>query len=221
MTLEIEIPQLALFEQVQTPSGITEHYSTIWQALEATTSHNATDRQAGLDHLIASDAPRLSPLIAAVLAIRLSDPDIQLRTRIVYVLGDVLEMPAPQVRQHLKGAMVNWTRDNIVFLLEVVDYEPQASAATAALLNLCSQAGELLTEIMADRKVPVSLRQQAIDLIVRVGFLEAIPRLERLTNRLISRSQGQQKMPFAPSCGHGEEVLTPVLRAALATLQTY
>jgi hypothetical protein len=221
MTLETEMPQLALFEQVQMPAGITGNYSAIWQALEATTSHNATDRQAGLDQLIASGAPRLSPLIAAVLAIRLSDPDIQLRTRIVYVLGDVLEMPAPQVRQHLKGAMVNWTRDNIVYLLEVVDYEPQATAATAALLNLCSQAGELLTEIMADRKLPVSLRQQAIDLIVRVGFLEAIPRLEKVANRLISRSKGQQKMPFAPTCDHGEEVLAPVLQEALATLQAY
>lgn len=226
MTLEIDLPQLALFELEYAPSGTAERFPAVWQALEAITSPNLTDRQAGLNQLIALDVIRLSPLVASVLAMCLSDPDIQLRTRIVCALGDVLlptadEMLAPQVRQHLKVVCASWTRENVMLFLEVVDSDPQALVATSALLNLCSRSGKQLTEIMIDRKVSVVLRKRAIDLIGRVGFLEAIPSLERLSDRLAARSQGQQKMPFAPPGEPGEEILISGLQATLTMLRAY
>jgi hypothetical protein len=226
MNLKIDFPQPVLFEVEKAPTDTTEHLPAVWNALEAITSPKLIDRQAGLDQLIEIGAPRLSPLAASVLAMRISDPDVQLRSCIVRALGEMLlpssdELTAPLVRQHLKAVCAGWTREDILFLLEVVDHDPHALPATSALLNLCSRSGKLLTEIIVDRKVFVGLRQQAIDLIGRVGFLEAVPSLERLADRLASRSGRQQKMPFAPVSEFSEEILIPGLQAALTLLQAY
>ncbi|MEN8172375.1 MAG: hypothetical protein ABFS03_05785 [Chloroflexota bacterium] len=226
MTIKIDFPQPVLFDLENAPADTKDVLPAIWHALEATTSPNVMDRQAGLDQLLAEDVLRVSPLVASVLLMRISEPDIQLRTRTVHALGEVLlhktdQIPSYLVRQHLKHICLGWKCEHINLLLEVVDQDPLTLDAISALLTLCSQSGKLLSEIMIDRKVPVVLRQQAIDLIGRVGFLEAIPSLERFVERLTSRSERQKKMPFAPVNEFSEEILIANLKKALLMLQTY
>jgi hypothetical protein len=53
-----------------------------------------------------------------------------------------------------------------------------------------------------------------------VGFLEAIPAMERIQSRLETRLEGQQSMPFAPVSHDSDEVdLLPTVREALAALR--
>jgi len=149
MTLEMDLPQLALFELEFAPSSTAERIPAVWQALEAMTSPNLIERQAGLEQLIAIGAPQQSPLAASVLAMRISDSDVQLRSRIVYALGEVLlptvdEIPVLLVRQHLKSVCENWAIEDITLLLEVVDHDPETQIAASALLNLCSRSGKIL-----------------------------------------------------------------------------
>jgi hypothetical protein len=52
-----------------------------------------------------------------------------------------------------------------------------------------------------------------------VGYLEAIPALERLAARLEARLSGQQAMTFAPPSQSEENELLPIVRSVLHLLQ--
>ena len=104
-------------------------------------------------------------------------------------------------------------------LLEVANAYPEVESKVASLFNLCSQSGESLVKIMYDRKIPFELRRQAIIFIGLVGFLEALPALEKFENRLESRMNGQKTMPFAPPSISDENSLLPVIQTTLALLK--
>ena len=104
-------------------------------------------------------------------------------------------------------------------LLEVANAYPDAESKISSLLNLCSQSGENLVKIMSDRKISFDFRRQAIIFIGVVGFLEAIPALEKFENRLESRMNGQKTMSFAPPSVSDENSLLPVIETTLAMLQ--
>ena len=104
-------------------------------------------------------------------------------------------------------------------LLEVADAYPDSESKVASLFNLCSQSGVFLVKIMVDRKITLELRRQAIIFIGRVGFLEAIPALEKFENRLETRMNGQKTMPFAPPATSDERSLLPVIQTTLALLK--
>jgi hypothetical protein len=57
-------------------------------------------------------------------------------------------------------------------------------------------------------------------LIGRVGYLDALPALERLLARLESRLHGQQAMPFAPKSSLEEAELLPDLQLTLTLLRS-
>ena len=91
--MQDHISQPVLFTFTDSATGVAELFPEVWSALEELTSPVVDVRLSALDRLLAIDAPRLSPLVAYVLATRLDDPEIEVRFRVVQALGDVL---APQ-----------------------------------------------------------------------------------------------------------------------------
>jgi HEAT repeat protein len=231
MSMELDsIPQQlmqpTLFEYGDTASGAVELFPAVWTAAEALLAPELLIRQQGLARLIELGAPRLSPLIAAILATRLSEPDLELRRQIAYTLGDILTVDehgraAPELVRSYLVQMLGQMRQRPIFaLLEVSISDPMAEATIARLLNACPYAGRHLADILSERKMPLAVRRSATHFIGLVGYLDAIPSLERMLARLETRAAGQQVMPFAPPGQPDEADLLPEIRTALASLET-
>jgi hypothetical protein len=101
----------------------------------------------------------------------------------------------------------------------VAEFDASANSQIAALFNMCSHVGSVLVEVMMERRISVSLRRQAINFIGQVGFIDAIPQLERLIERLESRSNGQRRMPFAPPSDPDEASLLTGIQTTLTMLK--
>lgn len=199
----------------------------VWRELEDLTSPDNHTREEGLSNLVARDAHRRSPLVAYVLATRLTDPDLHLRYRAVQALGEVLNLrdgddPTPElVRHHLQGFISHMRKRQIFALLQVAEQFGAAEESVASILNLCSFGGAALSEIINDRKAPLPVRQKAIFFSGQVGFVDTIPALERLMYRLQSGHEDQTHMDFVDSPGReGEGDLLIYARAALDKLQS-
>jgi hypothetical protein len=67
-----------------------EHFPSIGKDVENMAAQKGKTSHEALDELQKVNAPRLSPLGAYILATRLNDPDLSLRTRIVETLANVL-----------------------------------------------------------------------------------------------------------------------------------
>ncbi len=221
---EVQFPQIAFLNDEHIASGAAELFPAVWQALEGIASPRVADRHKFLDQLLELDAHRHSPLVAYVLATRLIDPDIRFRMRVIETLGDLLapmagERPPENVRGHLKGHCSVMGRGTVLAVLEASEVDLSIGTQIAALFTLCSHVGAVLVEIMMERRISVSLRRQAINYIGRVGFIDAIPQLERLAERLESRSNGQRRMPFAPPSEPDEASLLTSVQTALEMLK--
>ena len=219
------ITQPSLFDFSDSSSGVVELFPAVWGAVEGLTAPDVGTRREALDSLLELDAPRLSPLVASVLSTRLVDPDLELRFRVVRALGEVLspsdpaKMPSPAVRLHIKFCLSQMRRREVDALLQVAEKYQAAESDIAALINACSSAGIALTDIVSDRKASLVTRRQAINFIGRIGFIDAIPALEKLAERLESRMNGQQTMPFTPPSESDEKSLLPAAQAALTLLE--
>ena len=202
-----------------------ELFPAVWSAAEGLANPEVKTRLASLKQLVELNAPRLSPLIAYLIATRLADPDLEMRHQVVLVWGDLLvvdqegHVADEAVRQYLI-TYLSQMRTRLVFsLLQVADQYPDAESNIARLFNACPYAGEHLVEILSDRTNALSVRKKAISFVGLVGYLDAIPALERLQTRLEARLSGQQAMPFAQSSSLEEEDLLPSIRSALASLR--
>lgn len=222
--MDANLSQLLLFDFADTATGALEFFPEVWTATQGITSPELLTRREALDRLIVLDAARLSPLVAYVLATRIFETDLDLRHRVVEVIAKILlpketgKLTPPTVRKHLRGYCMQMEYRGIQQLLEVAEAYPEAESYVATLLNACSQSGTYLAEMMGDRRVPLPLRRQAINFIGRVGFLDAIPALEKLEERLQSRMAGQKSMPFAPPSAPDENSLLPIIQATLTLL---
>ncbi len=217
--------QPVLFDFSQVTSGAVELFPAVWSALEDITSPVVSSRQKGLSILVEMNAARLSALVAYVIATRLDDPDLSLRSRVVQVLADVLtadsqgHLPLEPVRLCLSNYLARMRQRPIYGLLQVIEANSSLASAVARLLNANSFAGNHLVEILTDRKSPMGIRKQAIIMIGQVGYLDALPALERMLVRLEARLQGQQSMPFAPPASAEETELLPELQKAVRALR--
>ncbi len=86
------------------------------------------------------------------------------------------------------------------------------------LLNACPYAGKYLGDILSQWKNPLPIRQKAVYFIGLVGYLDALPVLIRILNRLEARQNGQFAMSFAPSSIRSDEDILPNLRIAIQQL---
>lgn len=169
----------------------------VWSAAEALASPELVTRWDGVKRLIEYGAPSRYPLIAYLLATRITEPDIALRARVVEVLGNVLrhDEVAQSVHPSVFGCLIMYLasmRTRAIYsLLQVAMFDTKTEPMVAALLSYCSYAGGHLAEILADRDVPAELRWQAVHFISRLGFLDALPTLERLVARMEMRIHGR------------------------------
>jgi hypothetical protein len=226
-TLYLSPVQPTFFEVIETTTGLLELFPAVWSAAESLTSPDVHTRSSALDRLVELGAPRLSPLIAYLLATRLTDPDLPLRCRVVRILGELLSIDqnghlAPDtVRRHLTSFLAQMRNRPIFCLLQTAIADPSLEPHITRLFNSCPHAGAHLAEIFSDRGMPLPVRQQAVHFVGQVGFLEAVPALERLAVRLEARLTGQQSMPFAPPItSQDESDLLPEMRSAIRALRS-
>lgn len=202
-----------------------ELFPAVWQAAEKLAAARDDTRHHALDELLKLGAPRFSPLVAYVMATRLSDPNLSFRARIIEALANVLRLdkdgrPAPdEVRGMLVNFMTGLERETVRLILDVVVVFPEANGHVTKLFNLSYAVGEHLSAILADRAISVDVRKIAAYFIGKIGFIEAMPALERLRNRIQSRQGGQKSMPFAPPSSADENNLLTDVNVAISLLK--
>jgi len=217
-------PQLSLFGPEGSSVGILELFPEVWGAAELLTHPNATKRLEGLGRLVAINAPRLSPLIAYLVATRIPDPDIDVRSLAIQTIGKVLSpdeggaLASEAVCYHLINHLTHMRTRQVYAILEAVARRPELEAVAERIFDVCSCAGNHLVEILLNRKAPLTIRLLAVRYIGLVGYLDALPALERIQARLESRQAGQQAMPFAVQDAPEENELLPEIRKAISSL---
>jgi HEAT repeat protein len=218
------VPQLPLFA-LEESKGSIELFPAVWSAVEDLTLSDPKIRWDALDRLLQLNAQRFSPIVAYILVTRLGEPDLKLRTRIVQALGEILVpdengQPAPEeVRKSLAYYLSHLRTRRIFSLLQVSAFDSGMEGHVARLLDPCPFAGNHLLDILSDIKAPLDIRQQAAQMIGRVGYLDALPALERLAARLVARLNGQKSMPFAPPSIAFEGDLLPAIHKAIDLLK--
>jgi hypothetical protein len=206
--------------------GIPEsQWGEVLSALEAFVGPEISNRVDGLERLISIDAHRRSPLVTAIMARHIDDPEIRLRQNIIGALAVVLKPGSGQekvtedVRIWLRHVLGQMRQREIFAVLQVISKYPEQIDPACIVLNACSFSGEALIRIVMNRKVLIDIRIAAANAIGRIGFLEAGPDLRRLKERLIGRKAGQMEMAFAPGPDEEAEALLPVVIEALQSLE--
>jgi len=200
------------------PAGVDGHPG-IWQAAQNLAHPDLSTRREGFEYLASLEAARHSPLVAYLLVSRITETDIMLRTQIVQEIISILNpdttgfLPPDDVRLYLVNALRQMRSRAVFALLQVIEHDPQLYPQVMRLFARCSNAGNLLAEILTDRSVSVELRKLSARLIGDVGYLETKPVLERLAARLGSRQNGNGHHP-------GENDLLPVIKEALQRMGT-
>lgn len=217
--------QPGLWQEDQIAAGFLELFPAVWGYMEKLCGPDAQERLEALARLEEMGAARLSPLVAYVVATRLSDPDIAVRSRVVRLLGDLLardgrgNVTPETVRRYLSAYLAQMRTRSVYHLLEVAVHDPQAAPQISRVLDACPYAGRHLSDIALDRTLPLVYRKQAVLFIGAVGYLEAIPALTKLAARLETRLSGQQAMTFAPPSQPEEDELLPIVQSVLQVLQ--
>jgi hypothetical protein len=223
-TENIPILQLPLFDYGESIANIVELFPAVWQASECLTSPDPSTRQRGIDALLELGAQRVSPLVAYLVATCLSDPDIYLRRRVTIIVADLLtpdlnnKQNPEEVRKVVVNYLHNMNEATVFGLLDVAVADPQVERSIYHIFNTCPYVGKYLGDILSEWKNPLAIRQKAIYFVGLVGYLEALPVLERLFNRLEARQNGQFAMSFAPLTIKSDDDLLPYLRVALDQL---
>jgi hypothetical protein len=228
MFREIPSPKLLqpLLLILDDSTGQFEIFPAVWVAIENLVLPDAEIRHKALDRLLQLNAPRFSPIVAYILATRLTDPDIKFRARIVRTLSEILMPddegnPAPENVRNCLTLILSQSRTRQIFaLLQVIVDNSSLESQAAHLINACPYGGTHLVDIMNNPKAPIEVRKQAVGMIGRVGFLDTLSSLERLESKLENRLNGQKTMPFAPTGGWDEVDLLPSIRTALNCLRT-
>jgi hypothetical protein len=220
----VPILQPPLFVYGEQATNLDELYPAVWNATEALASPDRVTRQHGIDAILDVGAQNVSPLVAYMLATCVNDPDIYIRRRIVLILADLLLFdpigrPAIEnIRKTVSNYLHKMQEETITGILEVAVMDEQADQAIFYLFNACPYAGKYLADIFAQWKNSLPIRQKAVQFIARVGYLEALPVLERMLNRLEARQSEQYLMPFVPASASHDSDILPDLRIAIDQL---
>ena len=219
--------QPTLFESPDTASGFLELFPAVWTAMEGLIAPEIERRRSAVERLEQMGALRFSPLVVYVMCTRLEEPDIPLRTRIIQLLGGLLtgegaaQLATSAVQQQLTSYLAQARTRTVYCMLQSTAYDARLENLLARLLNACPYAGSHLTDILANRKNPLAIRKQAAHYIGVVGYLDAIPALERIASRLETHLKGQEAMPFvsASQPPEREEELLPYIYSSLLLLK--
>jgi hypothetical protein len=220
-----KVIQPRLFNWDVAETGMVELFPAVWSAAEAITSPDIDLRLDGLARLEELSAANYSPLVAYLIASRLVDPDLKMRARVIRLLGDVLQsnIADPEtvqlIHQHITAYLSQMQTRQLLFILQALAYDPTIEKQVTVVLKECSQAGEYLAGILADRQMPLNIRKHAVCLVGEIGYLEAVSSLEKLQARLEVRAEGQQYMPFHIQEQSEENQLLPEVQKVLVKLQ--
>jgi hypothetical protein len=200
-----------------------------WVAGEMFVSPHIEERRRGFAILFGSEIVRRSALTMQLLAARVDEADLNLRSQIVQALADYYEVrgaeyryPA-EVRAQAAAHLRRFDRSQVLALLDVHNAAREGAVRLAPdslsrLLSRVPAASGLLVRVATDRSLSIRLRRAAIELIGRVGFTDALQALAGLEARIAGRRAGQMAMAFAPSDYADEQSLLPVLQTALQAL---
>ena len=218
--------QPVLFDLGESSSGVVDIFPGVWHLCEGMISPDIAIRRTSVDQLSVTNAARLLPLVAYLLATRITEPDLDIRRTVVQLLS---EIPLPDekgrpsteaVRQCLNTYLAQIRTRQIYAMLQLLPAHPELEPGVARLLNACPYAGNQLADILSSRKVPLEIRRYAVRMVGLVGYLDAIPALERQLARLETRLHGQTSLAFAPVDMVEDAELIPDIRRALAFLQS-
>ena len=215
-------PQLFLLDE---STGTIELFPAVWGALGDLTTEDKNIRAAALDELVELNAARFSPVVSYILVTRVTEPNIELRTRIIATLGEVLlpdsnGYPAPEdVRSSLYHYLSGFRTRQIYALLQASAEINSLEDHVSRLLNASRFAGNHLIEILNDPKTPLEIRKQAAVMIGKVGYLSTLPALEKLAGRLEARISSQTAMNFATQKNLSDSDLLPMVEEALRALR--
>lgn len=221
----INFPQPALFQLEDATVEGMELFPAVWNAANALSIPDVEIRRRAIDDLTQLGAANFFPLIAYLLTTLLDERDLELRARVVDTLADLIK-PEPgsqtaleTVRRVVLDQLKRMRTRQVFALLEVAQHQPELEAAVTTLLSACSYAGLQLANILSNRNAPLEIRKQAAYYIGRVGYLAALPVVERLAERLETRLNGQQAMYFAEAREEKEAELLPYLINAIHLLK--
>ncbi len=163
----------------------------IWIAAENLVSIEPLKRDQALDFLKEEGIFNSSPLAAYLLATRTTDEDLEVRYHSVQILGELLDIEdspgmclTDSALKHVHGFFAQIGKDQMIRLLEVGEVYLAAENALLNIFKISSCAGNILSGIVNDRKIPASIRQQAIFFGGRAGFLELILVFQNLIQRI-------------------------------------
>lgn len=219
--------QLPLFVYGEPPENVAEVLPVIWNAAECLTSPEAVTRQHGIDAILELGAHKISPLVAFMIATCLDDKDIYIRRRVIYLIADLITWEpgsrheADNIRMTVTNYLYNMGEETIFDLLEVAVMDLGVDQPIYHLLNACPFAGKYLGNVLTEWKNPLAIRQKAIYFVGLVGYMEILPILERLLDRLEARQNGQYSMSFAPSSNRSDEDIMPYLRIAINQMSSH
>ncbi len=197
----------------------------LWETAEGLLSPDSNIRESSLDNLKEIDGFYRSPLVASLLVSRISEPDLEIRFHLIQLLGSLVDFDssdqhfADQALIFAKDALDQMEKIQLIRILEVSDSYLTAESAIRNILKLSSYAGVGLSGIVNDRKLPVSLRQQAVFYCGEVGYLSSRTTLQNFAKRV-------DKSRTRPGGGHerkknrDEEFLYPFVISALEKLKS-
>jgi len=207
------------------PQALLELFPGIWQTAEKISSPNVQTRKKALYDLRETQAARVSPLIAYLLATRILDPDISFRSIVIEDVSNLMAVDGEgkyadeEVRSQIIATLSTLDISGLMALVEAVVWDESQMSYVSLLVNYVPKAGEMLQEIVADRAQAIPVRGMAVRLLGHVGYVAALSELERIQNRLKTRQAGQRSMPFAPTQSHNELELLPALKHSITILR--
>jgi len=190
---------------------------SIWESCEDLTHPDLQIRREGIQRLVETRAARYSPLVAFILATKLTDPDLSFRTYTAKILADVIDsdsqgqLPSEVVRVTLINHLAQMRTRQIFSLLQVADYDPSTTIQVARLIGACSFAGKHLLDILTNRDAPISIRQNAVRFIGLIGYSDTAQGLDRLLCRIEARINHQTE-------SEGEASLIPLIKETLSLI---
>ena len=197
----------------------------LWETAEGLLSPEPNTRESSLDNLKEIDGFYRSPLIASLLVSRISEPDLEIRFHLIQLLGSLVDIDSPG--QHFadqalilaKDALDQLEKIQLIRLLEVSDRYLTAERSVRNILKLSSYAGVGLSGIVNDRKILVSLRQQAVFYCGEVGYLSSRPTLQNLVKR-VDKSRNRRGGGQERKKSRDEDFLYPFVISALEKLES-
>jgi len=195
----------------------------LWETAEDLISPDSYLRESALDQLKEIDGVGRSPLIAYLLVSRISEPELEIRLHLIQLLGSLVDYDSPgphltdQALGIAKEALDQINKFQLLKLMEVSDSYLAAESAIKSILKLSSYAGAVLSGIVNDWKLPISIRQQAVFYCGEGGYLSSKPTLQNLIQR-VEKTRNRPGGGSERKKNRDDEFLYPYVVSALEKL---